>query len=269
MLSIIISIFVGTAVFFAMFSLADAGGLWSGVLAFLAFIASQAISGIFLKKRVQEKMDRVQGILAEGQKRIQTKMQRWQLRPPGSVQAAQREIFEDTKVFVKEAIEATKDLERFKLWVPMIDRQIATAQFQLYWMIKEFKKVDMLMPKALFFDPTMSAMKIARMYMRGDDIEAISKVYAKAVRHLKYNQGVLLNAAYSWILIKREKIDEAFKALTAALKNSDSEVLKRNHELLMNNRIAHFSNSGLGDQWYSLMLEEPKVKTQRQRAIFR
>jgi hypothetical protein len=80
---------------------------------------------------------------------------------------------------------------------------------------------------------------------------------------------VLLNAAYSWILVKREKIDEAFKALTAALKNSDNEVLKRNHELLMNNRIAHFSNSGLGDQWYSLMLEEPKVKTQRQRAVFR
>ena len=61
----------------------------------------------------------------------------------------------------------------------------------------------------------------------------------------------------------------AFKALTAALKNSDNEVLKANHVHLMNDRPAHFTNSGLGDQWYSLMLEEPKIKTQRQRSVYR
>jgi hypothetical protein len=37
----------------------------------------------------------------------------------------------------------------------------------------------------------------------------------------------------------------------------------------MNNRPAHFSNSGLGEQWYSLLLEEPKVRMQRQRQAFR
>ena len=69
--------------------------------------------------------------------------------------------------------------------------------------------------------------------------------------------------------MKRELIDEAFKALTAALKNSDNETLKQNHEHLMNNRVAHFSNSGLGDQWYSLLLEEPKVRQQRPRSVYR
>jgi hypothetical protein len=57
--------------------------------------------------------------------------------------------------------------------------------------------------------------------------------------------------------------------LTEALKKSDDATLKRNHETLMNNRVAHFSNSGIGDQWYSLMLEEPKVKVQRQRSVYR
>jgi hypothetical protein len=31
----------------------------------------------------------------------------------------------------------------------------------------------------------------------------------------------------------------------------------------MNNRVAHFNNSGLGDTWYALQLEEPRVKMQR------
>jgi hypothetical protein len=77
-----------------------------------------------------------------------------------------------------------------------------------------------------------------------------------------------LGAGWSWILVRRGMIDEAFRALTAALKNSDNETLKRNHECLMNNRTAHFNNSGLGDQWYSLLLEEPKVRMQRQRPVY-
>jgi hypothetical protein len=80
--------------------------------------------------------------------------------------------------------------------------------------------------------------------------------------------GADLGAGWSWILVRRGMIDEAFRALTAALKNSDNETLKRNHECLMNNRTAHFNNSGLGDQWYSLLLEEPKVRMQRQRPVY-
>ena len=38
---------------------------------------------------------------------------------------------------------------------------------------------------------------------------------------------------------------------------------------LANNRVAHFSNAGLGEQWYALMLEEPKVRQQRPRMQWR
>ena len=73
----------------------------------------------------------------------------------------------------------------------------------------------------------------------------------------------------SWIEVQKGETDAAFKTLTEALKKSDNETLKANHEQLMNNRVAHFSNSGIGDSWYSLYLEEPKVRTQRQRSVYR
>ena len=94
-------------------------------------------------------------------------------------------------------------------------------------------------------------------------------MYLEGVARLKYNQNVLLAAAWSWILVKRGDVDGAFKALNAALKNSDNETLKANREHLANNRVAHFSNAGLGDQWYALHLEEPKMRARQQRSVYR
>ena len=46
-------------------------------------------------------------------------------------------------------------------------------------------------------------------------------------------------------------------------------MLKQNHEHLMNNRAKNFSNANLGDKWYSLFLEEPKIHRPRQRMQWR
>ena len=235
----------------------------------MAFVALQAATGIFMKKKIEAVMKRVQLIMADGQKKLQAKMARWQMRPPGSLKEAQKEIEADTRVFVKEALAATEDLGKYRLWVPMIDRQKATAQLQLNWMIKDFKAVDELMPKALVIGPEMAAIKLARMQMLDAPIEEMRKVYEKGVRRLRYNQNVLVAGCWSWILVRRGLVDEAFKALAEALKNSDDATLKANHEHLMNNRVAHFSNTGLGDQWYSLQLEEPRMRQQRQRPVYR
>lgn len=269
MITLIAALAVGAGGFCAAYFAADIGAPWSVFAGLVSFGVFQGVVGFRLQKKVKADMDGVQAILLAGQKRIQEKMQRWQMRPPGSVQAAQREIFEDTKVFVREAIARTETLRRYRLWVPMMERQIATAQLQLNWMIKDFKRVDELMPKAMLLDPSLVAVKMARMYMLDADMKEIEKVYLKAVRRLRYNQNVLLAAAMSWMQVKKGDADAAFKTLTEALKKSDNEALKQNHAHLMNNRVTHFNNSGLGDQWYSLMLEEPKVKTQRQRSVYR
>lgn len=269
MITIIIAVAVSCGVFSALHLAADWPIGWSIASAAGAFFVFQIFFGMFIRKKMMADMQGVQLILVEGQKQLQAKVARWQMRPPGSIQAAQKEIADDTRVFVKAALAETEKLSRYRLFVPMIDRQKATAQFQLNWMIKDFARVDELMPKVIMSDPTLAAMKMARMYMLKKPLEEITKVYEKASRRVRYNGNVLLAACYSWILIKDEKVDEAFKALTEALKNSDNATLKANHELLMNNRPAHFSNSGLGDQWYQLHLEEPKVKMQRQRSVYR
>ena len=269
MITLILAIAVGGGSFAAAYYAGDWGMGWSIFAGIGGFAVFQAVFGIALQRRVKRDMEKVQGILLAGQKRLQQKMQRWQMRPPGSIQAAQKEIFEDTKVFVREALAQTETLRKYRLWVPMMDRQIATAQLQLNWMIKEFKVVDRLMPKALCVDPTMSAIKMARMYTLEKPTAEIEKAYRKGVGRTRYNGNVLLAATMSWIQVRRGETDAAFKTLTEALKKSDNETLKANHEHLMNNRVAHFSNSGIGDQWYSLYLEEPKVRTQRQRSVYR
>lgn len=269
MVTLLIAIVVGFGGFSASYWGADIGVGWSICLGVVSFGVFQAAVGLFVQKRVKAEMERVQTILVEGQKRLQQKMQRWQLRPPGSMQAAQKEIFEDTKIFVKEALAATSSLEKYRLWVPMMNRQIATARIQLSWMIKDFNTVDELMPHALLLDPMMCCIKMARMQMRSEDVAEIRKVYRKGIRRVRYNGNVLLAATMSWIELNRGDSDAAFKTLTEALKNSDNETLKRNHECLMNNRPAHFSNSGIGDQWYSLLLEEPRMRMQRQRSVYR
>ena len=269
MITIILAIVVAGGGYCGAYYGLDWGIGWSVFAGIVCFGVFQAVFGIMIQKRVKRDMEGVQNILAAGQKRLQAKMQRWQMRPPGSIQQAQKEIFEDTKVFVKEALKEVDVLAKYKWWVPMIERQMATAKLQLNWMIKEFKVVDSLMPKAMLIDPTMVAMKMARMYTQNASSDEIVKVYDKGVRRVRYNGNVLLAATMSWILVKRDEVDRAFKVLTEALKKSDNEVLKTNHVNLMNNRVAHFSNSQLGDQWYSLYLEEPKVHTQRQRSVYR
>ena len=269
MITLIIAIAVGCGSFALACFAAGAGigwGVFFGVLGFAVFLG---VVGYLIQKRVRRDKEQVYRILMNGQKQSQTKMQRWQMRPPGSLQAAQKEIFEDWKACVKEALAQTETRRKYKLWVPMMERLIATDKLQLSWMIKDFKTVDALMPKALLIDPTMIAMKMARLYMTGGDMKEIAKLYQKGVRRTRYNGNVLLAAAMSWMQVQKGDVDGAFKTLTEALKKSDNATLKQNHENLMNNRVAHFNNSGIGDQWYSLQLEEPKVRMQRQRSVYR
>lgn len=269
MLTVLLSAILGICVCLGLRFGGVAGWGWSTFFGVLTFGVANGVAGYLVQKKVKAQMQRVQDVLVAGQKRLQAKVNRWQMRPPGSIQAAQAEMARDQKVFVKEALAETEPLHRFDLWVPLMKRQIATAQLQLHWMVKDFDKVDALMPQALMIDPTMSAMKIARLHMLKRPTEEITKVYAKAVKRLRYNQNVLLAAAYSWILVQRDEVDAAFKALNAALEKSDNETLKANREHLANNRVAHFTNTALGDPWYALLLEEPKVHQQRQRMQWR
>ena len=130
-------------------------------------------------------------------------------------------------------------------------------------MIKDLKNANEVAKKVLFFDPVSKAIKISLIYKNGASLEELKKAYEQAVKRVRYNQNVLAVAAYSWILVNKGEIDTAHKVLVKALEKTDNEFIKRNCEHLANNRITQFSNAGLGEQWYSLFLEEPKVRQQR------
>lgn len=266
MITLLLALMAGAGAFSGAYWGLEWGRGWSIFTGVMSFMVAQFGLGMWLQRKVKADMMAVQRILEAGQRKLQEKTRRWQMRPPSSMKAAQHELAEDTKVFVREALAQTLVLRKYRFLVPMIERQIATAQLQLNWMIKDFKAVDKLLPKALIIDPTTAAMKMARMYKTGASLEEIEKVYRKAVRRVSYNGGVLPAAAMSWMQVEKagDEGESAFRTLTEALKKSDDATLKRNRELLMNKRLAHFSNSGLGDQWYSLYLEEPKVRGPRQ-----
>ena len=262
MLTVLINAMAGLLLIAAFGMTGTANWGWSVFWGVLAFVAGQGLSGYLIQKRLKAAMGGVQKILEDGQKRLQFKVNQWQMRPPGSVKQAQQEIEREQRMFVEKALEESKGLERFNQWAPLMGRQIATMRIQLYWMLKEFKKVDELLPKALIVDPMMASIKIARMYMKEE--EGVEKVFKKHTARLRYGQGALLYGLYAWILMQKKDVDGAHKVLIEACEKMENDTMKKNREHLANNRVGHFSNAGLGDEWYALHLEQPKVKMQRQ-----
>jgi len=230
----------------------------------LVSVAGYGLSAYLISRRIKKDMTSVQAIMTEGQKRMAQKVHMWQMRPPGSLKQAQLEIERDQKRIVEQALASSAKLERFNRWMPLMHRQTATLRVQLYWSVKDFKRVDELLPSALFIEPMMITLKMARMYMLNAEPADLEKFFRKQSAKFRYGQGALLYSLYAWILIQRKDIDAANKILIEASKKMENDVIKSNLAHLANNRANQFTNIGLGEEWYALHLEQPKVKTQRQ-----
>lgn len=238
--------------------------VWVAIWGLLGVVVGQVALGLILRRKVKTAMDAVQNVLAAGQKKMQQKINQWQTRPPGSIKQAQTELERDQRVFIEQALETSKLLEPYTRWTLMLDRQIATLRMQLYYQLKEYRKVDELLPKCMFMEPMSAAMKLARLHVRGEAAEA-QKFFQKQTKRLRYGQGTILYALYAWMLVQRKDVDAAHKVLVLACTHMENEVIKTNREHLANNRVNQFSNAGLAEEWYALGLEQPRVKMQRQR----
>ena len=135
---------------------------------------------------------------------------------------------------------------------------------QFNYQMKDFKKVDELLPRSLILDPMSAAMKLARLYSNKADIDDIEKTFRKSAARLKYNQSALLYALMSWIYVKKDMTDKAHTLLIKGCKANENETLKRNLDRLANNKVREFSNANFGDEWYALFLEQPKIQYRRQ-----
>jgi hypothetical protein len=116
MLTVVLNGMIGAvlSVVFGLSGVAHWG--WAAFWGVLVFVAGQSVTGYLLQKRIKAEMEGVQKILMDGQKRLQQKVNQWQMRPPGSLKQAQIEIERDQKVFVDRALEASKGLERYNRW---------------------------------------------------------------------------------------------------------------------------------------------------------
>ena len=97
----------------------------------------------------------------------------------------------------------------------------------------------------------------------------IDKFFRWKCSRLKADAAVLPFALYSWILVKENRIDDAIKVLNDAKAKTSNETLARNREALQNGKIKQFSNAPLGEIWYALMLEEPKMQKIQQQIRYR
>ncbi|MDD2598747.1 MAG: hypothetical protein PHO37_05940 [Kiritimatiellae bacterium] len=259
---IIINVLLGILAGLALGLTDTASTVWAVVWGILTFIAAQLLAGYLVQKKVKLEMEKVQEILNNGKNHLQQKIGQWQMRPPGSIKDAQKIIEKEQKIFIDRALEASSGLEKFNRWAPLMSKQVNALRLQLHWMNKDFKQVDRLLPHVLIMDPMMACIKIARMHMRKE--EGIDKVFKKHSGKVRNEQGVLIYALYSWILVQQKEIDEAHKVLIEGCEKVENEFLKRNRESLANNRVGHFSNTPFGEEWYALHLEQPKMKVQRQ-----
>lgn len=238
---------------------------WSLLWGALVLVGGQLAMGWLLRRRMASVNDRVQAVLRQGQARMQAKVQRWRNKQMTNQKAAEAELAKDRDALIDEVQGILRPLGRYRLWVPLLGRQLATMELQFAWQRKDWARVDALLPRALLMDPMLSCIRLARLWQREAPTMELRKAFRKATRRARYGTTALLASAFAWMLVRRGETDEAYKVLVEADERNEHPVVKANRDALANNRLAHFSNAGFGEEWYALWLEEPKIKTRRMR----
>ena len=247
---------------------------WALFFSALAFVGCNLLIGKIVGNRVKAIAEQIQANMLQAQKRMQERMNVWRHRPPGSLKQAQLELQKFQHAAIADALNASSAMEKFRNWAPLMGRQIATMRMQLHYQDRNWKEVDALLPKCIVFDPMTAAMAMARTYMRdGYHHEKdkkdrpkpndIDRRFERGTARLRYGQGALLFGLYAWIQNQSGDPDAALETLLRADRKMENATIKRNIELLRNNKPKQFSLAGLGDEWYALGLEEPRMRAPR------
>ena len=267
MLSIIVSIGLGGILGLTLFLNTEIRIIWCVLSGAVLFLILQVLLGLLVRRIVKKRTNDVQNVILAGQEKLNRKIQFFQQKPKGGMKTMQKLLEKDQQVFIREALEKTKCLEPLYSWNILLKKQVNTMRLQFYYQLKEFDKVDKLMPKAFYVDSMSVAMKMARQYKNNNP--AYKKTFYKKVKKYKAENATILYATYSWILVKTGQIEEAIKVLLKGKKVTENDAILKNWEHLVNGRIKKFSNADVGDQWYSLYLEEPKIAKPKQKVMRR
>lgn len=267
MLTLIIAIVIGLVVGGLSHVAGGLGMGWSVFWGILTTLVAQLGMGLLIRRKVMKVNNQIEAVVQAGQQRVNRKIQQFNMKPAGSVKTMRKVIEKEQESFLREALAVIDALEPFCKWNLLLRKQVNTMRFQFHYQLKEFDKVDEHIGNALFFDHLSVAMKMARQYHHGDP--KLDKFFRRKIRKYKNEEGALLYGLYSWILVKRGDVDAAIKILVEGKEVTDDETLKKNWEHLVNGKVKRFSNAGLGDEWYALHLEEPKIKQKRVKRVYR
>ena len=271
MISPIISVLVGLGMYFACLQTGFYAKhpVWSIVFCVLAFLAVQIIISLIIRKLSNRITAVLQGIMQETQRKIMVKQNQFMRRPLGQEQMI-RELEKEQAIGIDQMIKALDLYNPLYLWQPMLKKQVNTMRMMFSYQKREFDKVDELMKNCFLMDAQSISMKMARMYANKEEDKALDKFYKKKCFRFRGNDAVLTASVYAWILVKRERFDDAIKVLAdAKIRTSDNPVIVKNWEALVNGKIKHFSNSQIGDTWYALYLEKPKMQKVQQNVRYR
>ena len=271
MLSLILSLLTGCGMFAACYytGFYEIHPAWTWIFFVLAFLVVQIIASLIVRKLSNRITAVLQGIMQETQRKIMVKQNQFMRRPLSQDQMI-RELEKEQAAGIGQMLKALDLYNPLYLWQPLLKKQVNTMRMMFHYQMKDFDKVDELLKNCILMDAQSISMKMARMYVNKEDDKALDKFYKKKCFRFKGDESALTASVYAWILVKQERIDEAVKALAdAKVPSRDNPVVVKNWEMLVNGKIKHFSNAQIGDMWYALHLEKPKMQKVQQQVRYR
>lgn len=267
MFALLISLIFSAAALTAciVFHVGLGGAIVSGVagLLFPLFLI-----GYIVRKKVAAVQNGLEEMLMGNHKQMNRRVQLFQGKPGGNIKQLQRQLEADQKAVIMQALEWIQRFGPFKKWNLLMGRQMATMRLQFLYQLKDFQAVDQILATGGLFtgpmmiEPMVIAMKMARQYKR-DDVAGAEKIFKRRIKWMRGNRGTLLYGLMSWIYMQQGESEKARSLLLEAKEITADETLAHNWEMLSNNRVSAFSNSGLGDEWYGLYLESPPIPKQQ------
>ena len=250
---------------------------------------STLVAFIVINKKMTKPLNQIfmniQKVREEAQTQIQKKAKHMQSRPGGNQAAFMKSVEKMQEKSNEDSIELLKGVEQYYKWNFMIEKQVNTMRFQLYFQMKKFDEADKYIDDVMLMDPMSVAMKMARLYKKypldKDKLEneasaknelknwPVAKAFKKGIKRMKGSNAALIYSSYAWMLVKNGLTTEALVLLQEGFKKTADEVMAQNIDRLRNNKPKSYSNAKYADQWYALYLEEPpkqKPKMVRQNA---
>ena len=239
------------------------------VIAIMIVVFALVHLGISLLLRMKSKKinEKLQALMLEIQQKIMGMQNRMMHRPTGSPKQMMQILEREQQAGLDRMIQALDMFKPLYPWSFLMKRQVNTMKMAFLFQQKKFDEVDKLIPHCMFFDAQSVAIRLVRMYKNNDP--KLDKFFKSRCRRFKGDNAVIPYAAYSWMLVKQNRIEDAIAALADAHKQTSNEVLEKNREMLLNGKVKQFSNAQLAEAWYALMLEEPKMPRIQQSVRYR